>query len=132
MGVRRVAVGTAYIDEVNRRLHQFLTDSDFEVLVLEGLGARGLWRPQPGHGSGRTGPRRARVRGGAGGRWNPHLLRRPADPRPDAAPRRRLRRARGVEPARGALVRRATGGPQRPRAGYGRLLALDTPAPVAS
>jgi arylmalonate decarboxylase len=45
MGVRRVAVGTAYIDEVNRRLHQFLTDSDFEVLVLEGLGLEGFGAP---------------------------------------------------------------------------------------
>jgi len=38
LGVRRVAVGTAYIDEVNARLRQFLLDSGFEVLALEGLG----------------------------------------------------------------------------------------------
>ena len=45
LGVRRVAVGTAYIDEVNRRLRQFLTDSGFEVLVLEGLGLEGFGAP---------------------------------------------------------------------------------------
>src|SRR5207344_2626163 len=38
MGVHRVAVGTAYIEEVNARLRQFLVDSGFEVLALEGLG----------------------------------------------------------------------------------------------
>jgi arylmalonate decarboxylase len=38
LGVRRVAVGTAYVDEVNRRLRQFLLDSGFEVLAVEGLG----------------------------------------------------------------------------------------------
>jgi arylmalonate decarboxylase len=38
LGVRRVAVGTAYIDEVNNRLRQFLTDSGFEVTALQGLG----------------------------------------------------------------------------------------------
>ena len=38
LGVRRVAVGTAYIDEVNNRLRQFLADSGFEVLALQGLG----------------------------------------------------------------------------------------------
>jgi arylmalonate decarboxylase len=37
-GVRRVAVGTAYIDEVNSRLRQFLVDSGFEVLAVQGLG----------------------------------------------------------------------------------------------
>ena len=38
MGVRRVAVGTAYIDEVNARLRRFLDESGFEVLAVEGLG----------------------------------------------------------------------------------------------
>jgi arylmalonate decarboxylase len=45
LGVRRVAVGTAYIDEVNRRLRQFLTDSGFEVLVLEGMGLEDFGAP---------------------------------------------------------------------------------------
>jgi arylmalonate decarboxylase len=38
LGVQRVAVGTAYIEEVNNRLRQFLMDSDFEVQALQGLG----------------------------------------------------------------------------------------------
>jgi arylmalonate decarboxylase len=38
LGVRRVAVGTAYIDEVNNRLRQFLLDSGFEVGAVQGLG----------------------------------------------------------------------------------------------
>ncbi len=37
VGARRVAVGTAYIDEVNNRLRRFLGESGFEVLALEGL-----------------------------------------------------------------------------------------------
>jgi len=44
-GARRVAVGTAYADEVNRRLGQFLTDSGFEVLTLEGLGLEEFGAP---------------------------------------------------------------------------------------
>ncbi len=38
VGARRLAVVTAYIEEVNHRLRQFLTDSGFEVLHLRGLG----------------------------------------------------------------------------------------------
>jgi arylmalonate decarboxylase len=38
MGVQRVAVGTAYIEEVNARLRQFLVDAGFDVLAVEGLG----------------------------------------------------------------------------------------------
>ena len=38
VGARRVAVGTAYSDVVNERLRQFLVDSGFEVLSMEGLG----------------------------------------------------------------------------------------------
>jgi arylmalonate decarboxylase len=37
LGVRRVAVATAYIDEVNRQLHRYLVDTDFELLALQGL-----------------------------------------------------------------------------------------------
>ena len=37
VGARRIAVGTAYIDEVNNRLRRFLTESGFEVLAVEGL-----------------------------------------------------------------------------------------------
>ena len=44
-GARRVAVGTAYADEVNRRLGQFLADSGFEVLALEGLGLEEFGAP---------------------------------------------------------------------------------------
>ena len=35
---RRIAVATAYADEVNKRLGQFLSDNGFEVLALEGFG----------------------------------------------------------------------------------------------
>ena len=35
--VRRVAVATAYIDEVNQRLRDYLEQNDFEPLALEGL-----------------------------------------------------------------------------------------------
>ena len=37
LGVRRVAVATAYIDEVNAQLRRYLDDSGFEPLALEGL-----------------------------------------------------------------------------------------------
>lgn len=37
LGVRRVAVATAYIDEVNTQLRRYLQDSDLETLALEGL-----------------------------------------------------------------------------------------------
>jgi arylmalonate decarboxylase len=38
LGVKKIAVSTAYADEVNRRLRVFLTDSGFEVRALEGFG----------------------------------------------------------------------------------------------
>jgi arylmalonate decarboxylase len=38
VGARRLAVVTAYIEEVNNRLRQFLTNSGFAVLELQGLG----------------------------------------------------------------------------------------------
>jgi arylmalonate decarboxylase len=38
VGGHRLAVATAYNDEVNRRLHTFLVESGFEVLALKGLG----------------------------------------------------------------------------------------------
>ncbi|HTZ99619.1 MAG TPA: aspartate/glutamate racemase family protein [Candidatus Aquilonibacter sp.] len=38
VGGHRLAVATAYNDEVNRRLHAFLGESGFEVLALKGLG----------------------------------------------------------------------------------------------
>lgn len=37
LGVRRVAVATAYIDEVNLKLRRYLEDSGFEALALKGL-----------------------------------------------------------------------------------------------
>lgn len=37
-GARRVAVATAYADEVNGRLESFLKESGFEVVALKGLG----------------------------------------------------------------------------------------------
>jgi arylmalonate decarboxylase len=38
MGGRRLAVPTAYNDEVNRRLEGFLKESGFDVLVVKGMG----------------------------------------------------------------------------------------------
>ncbi|SEA38477.1 aspartate/glutamate racemase family protein [Variovorax sp. YR216] len=37
LGVKRVAVATAYIDEVNRLLRRYLDDSGFEPLAIHGL-----------------------------------------------------------------------------------------------
>jgi arylmalonate decarboxylase len=45
MGARRVAVSTAYADEVNDRLRDFLLASGFEVLALEGFGLFGFGEP---------------------------------------------------------------------------------------
>jgi len=38
VGGHRLAVATAYNDEVNRRLHAFLDESGFEILAIKGLG----------------------------------------------------------------------------------------------
>jgi arylmalonate decarboxylase len=38
VGGHRLAVATAYNDEVNRRLHTFLDESGFEILVIKGMG----------------------------------------------------------------------------------------------
>lgn len=66
VGARRVAVATAYIDEVNRQLDAFLRESDFEPTALQGLSitdvqavgevgtaalvdlCRSVWQAQPG------------------------------------------------------------------------------------
>src|SRR5215207_357957 len=45
LGARRLAVGTAYNDEVNRRLGGFLADSGFEVAAIEGLGIETVGEP---------------------------------------------------------------------------------------
>jgi arylmalonate decarboxylase len=42
MGARRLAVATAYNDEVNTRLRTFLGESGFEVLALKGLGIEAI------------------------------------------------------------------------------------------
>lgn len=41
-GAKRIAVATAYADEVNRRLNGFLGESGFEVLALKGLGLEAI------------------------------------------------------------------------------------------
>jgi arylmalonate decarboxylase len=38
LGAKKIGVSTAYADEVNNRLRNFLTDSGFEVQALEGFG----------------------------------------------------------------------------------------------
>lgn len=45
VGARRIAVATAYADEVNRRLADFLVAAGFEVLALEGFGLTGFGDP---------------------------------------------------------------------------------------
>ena len=40
--VRRVAVATAYTDELNARLREFLTQSGFEVAAIEGMAISGV------------------------------------------------------------------------------------------
>lgn len=45
VGGRRLAVATAYADEVNDYLRKFLTESGFEVLALEGFGLLGFTEP---------------------------------------------------------------------------------------
>ena len=42
VGGKRIAVATAYADEVNRRLAEFLTTAGFEVLSLEAFGLTGF------------------------------------------------------------------------------------------
>jgi arylmalonate decarboxylase len=45
VGAKRIAVATAYADEVNSRLAAFLRGSGFEVLALEGFGLFGFGEP---------------------------------------------------------------------------------------
>jgi arylmalonate decarboxylase len=45
VGAKRIAVATAYADEVNNRLADFLRKSGFEVLALEGFGLFGFGEP---------------------------------------------------------------------------------------
>jgi arylmalonate decarboxylase len=45
VGAKRIAVATAYADEVNNRLADFLRKSGFEVLALKGFGLFGFGEP---------------------------------------------------------------------------------------
>ncbi len=45
MGARRIGVATAYAEDVNRRLADFLTAQGFEVLALRGFGLVGFGDP---------------------------------------------------------------------------------------
>jgi arylmalonate decarboxylase len=45
VGARRIAVATAYADEVNARLGTFLCAQEFDVLALEGFGLLGFGEP---------------------------------------------------------------------------------------
>jgi arylmalonate decarboxylase len=45
LGARRIAVATAYAQDVNSRLQDFLTAQGFEVLALEGFGLLGFGEP---------------------------------------------------------------------------------------
>lgn len=42
LGVRRVAVATSYIDELNQRLVDYLTHAGFTVTAIEGLSITGV------------------------------------------------------------------------------------------
>ena len=42
VGAKRIAVATAYNEEVNRRLRVFLTESGFEVMAMKGLGIEAI------------------------------------------------------------------------------------------
>lgn len=42
LGIRRVAVATAYIDDLNRKLTDYLTDAGFTVTAIEGLSITGV------------------------------------------------------------------------------------------
>lgn len=46
VGGRRIAVATAYNDEVNDRLRDFLTDEEFEVVIVNGMGLSDLTAPE--------------------------------------------------------------------------------------
>ena len=46
VGARRIAVATAYADEVNNRFNTFLAAYGFDVLALEGFGLIGFGDPQ--------------------------------------------------------------------------------------
>jgi len=45
VGAKRIAVATAYADEVNSRLADFLQRAGFDVLALEGFGLFGFGEP---------------------------------------------------------------------------------------
>jgi arylmalonate decarboxylase len=45
VGAKKIAVATAYADEVNNRLADFLTKAGFEVLALKGFGLFGFGEP---------------------------------------------------------------------------------------
>jgi len=45
VGAKRIAVATAYADEVNNRLADFLRKAGFEVLAMEGFGLFGFGEP---------------------------------------------------------------------------------------
>ena len=45
VGAKKIAVATAYADEVNDRLADFLTKAGFEVLALKGFGLFGFGEP---------------------------------------------------------------------------------------
>ena len=95
LGVRRVAVATAYTDALNHDLKRFLTGLDFEVTALEGLDMTDVLAV------GRVGPdvltptRVACARAGAARRWPAAVLRRPAHARPAGTAASALRAAGG-------------------------------------
>ncbi len=117
VGAKRIAVATAYADEVNNRLADFLRKSGFEVLALEGFGLFGFGEPGKkseqdiielsGKAIEEAGKRRRRA----------DLLRRPADARLRRADRAAARHPGGHQHAIGVLEGDAARRRQRPRGG---------------
>ena len=76
VNARKVAVATAYNEDVSNRLKVFLEESGFEVVSVKGLGIVSLRRSRSGNARRVTQLQRERVRGRAQSRSAGDFLRR--------------------------------------------------------